>query len=348
MLPVTDEVGAPRRPRWDAAVRHGLSTSDQELVLPSGGQEDFDAFRDDLNAAYYPAVVDTSARDRGLQGGRLSVRRLPHLTLGFARFGRDVLVDPGYIDGYHVNVPLAGWVRSEGGEQSVLARPGTAAVFSASQRTRLPLWHGNAAQLCVKIDRSLVEQEAASLLGRASPVAIRFALSLPLGSGQGYGWFHSLAEMIDALDDAQTPARALEYMERALVVRLLYAAEHDRSDELRTAGAGVPRPRMLEQLLEIIDDGSRRLLTVGDLAAAARVSVRRVEQVFRDHLGVSPTAYMMQRRLDWAHHDLSNPAPNESVTAVMYRCGFGNPARFAAAYRERFGVRPSEVLRRAR
>lgn len=346
-MPVTSAV-SPRPPDWDVAASRGLTRAEQELVLPSEGQGDLDLFRDRLNAAYYPAVVDTRTRDRGLPGGRLSVRRLSRTTIGFARFGRDVLVDPGRIDGYHVNVPLAGIVRSECGDQSLVARPGTAAVFSPTGDTRLPLWRANAAQLCVKIDRALVDDELAALLGRASTPPVRFAMSLPISSGRGREWYRFLGMLVDTLDAEQVPVRALDYMERALIVRLLYAAEHDRSRELETGGDRAVRPRVLDELLALIDDGSRPLLTIADLARHAGLGVRRVEQVFRDHLGVSPTAYMARRRLEWAHRDLSDPAPGESVTAVMYRCGFGNPARFAAMYRERFGLNPGEVLRRSR
>jgi len=336
-----------RRPDWEHATGHGLSRVQQELIFPSTGENDLDIFRDRLNAAYYPAIVDTTSRDHALDGGRLSVRVLDRMTVGFARFGRDVLVDPGVIDGYHVNVPLAGTVRSRHGAQEAVVRPGMAAIFGPSAPTRLPLWSANAAQLCIKIERGLIEEELGALLGRSVRVPLTFRIGLPLSSGPGREWSRLLWTLVDAIDSGDLPRAVLSHLERALIARLLYSASHDQREALDAPGAPVLLPRTLRTLLTFVEESADGLLTTADLARHAGVSARRVEQTFREHLGVTPSAYLAGVRLDRARRALSDPAPGESVTAVMYRHGFSNHSRFATLYRQRFGEYPSATLRRA-
>ena len=56
-------------------------------------------------------------------------------------------------------------------------------------------------------------------------------------------------------------------------------------------------------------------------------------------------AYLRRVRLDRAHCQLMDADPGrESVTAVAYRWGFASPGRFAAYYREAYGVPPSQTL----
>jgi AraC-like DNA-binding protein len=57
--------------------------------------------------------------------------------------------------------------------------------------------------------------------------------------------------------------------------------------------------------------------------------------------------YLRQVRLERAYAQLqaADPAGGSTVAAVARRWGWANPAHFAAAYRQRFGVPPSHTLR---
>jgi transcriptional regulator GlxA family with amidase domain len=89
--------------------------------------------------------------------------------------------------------------------------------------------------------------------------------------------------------------------------------------------------------------------TVVDLARVAGVSVRVLQESFRQHVGMSPLAYLRRLRLDGAHTELSRADPWDlSVTDVAYRWGFTHLGRFAGAYRSRYGESPSQTLRARR
>ncbi|MEV0069112.1 AraC family transcriptional regulator [Amycolatopsis sp. NPDC050768] len=83
-----------------------------------------------------------------------------------------------------------------------------------------------------------------------------------------------------------------------------------------------------------------------DIAAAADVAPRTLQDHFREQLGTSPTARLRQVRLERVHAELL-AGTGKSVTEVATRWGFGNLGRFAADYRRTFGTTPSDDLRRA-
>jgi transcriptional regulator GlxA family with amidase domain len=83
-----------------------------------------------------------------------------------------------------------------------------------------------------------------------------------------------------------------------------------------------------------------------ELARAAGVSIRTISRGFRERHGVSPMAWLKERRLEAAQSELRDALPGEvTVTEVALRYGFENPGRFAAEYRQRFGEYPSQTLR---
>ncbi|WP_204163737.1 AraC family transcriptional regulator [Nocardioides solisilvae] len=88
-------------------------------------------------------------------------------------------------------------------------------------------------------------------------------------------------------------------------------------------------------------------LRVGEIADAAETSVRALQQAFARHHDTSPTAYLRRVRLEGAHRDLASAEPDGDVTVaeVAARWGFSQAGRFAAHYRDAFGVLPSETLR---
>jgi len=88
-------------------------------------------------------------------------------------------------------------------------------------------------------------------------------------------------------------------------------------------------------------------ISVSDIAGAARVSVRTLQDMFRTHAQTTPLGYLRRIRLNRAHHDLLAAAENggqATVTDVALRWGFVHLSRFAQLYRDTYGHLPSEAL----
>lgn len=107
------------------------------------------------------------------------------------------------------------------------------------------------------------------------------------------------------------------------------------------------QPATLRRALQFIDDNAARPIGVQEIAEAARLSPRGLQDLFRRSLGVTPIHHLRTVRLDAARADLLASGPEDtSVAEIANRWGFAHVARFAGWYREAYGENPSRTLRR--
>jgi AraC-like DNA-binding protein len=88
-------------------------------------------------------------------------------------------------------------------------------------------------------------------------------------------------------------------------------------------------------------------LNMPALCAAIGVPERTLRVCCAEFLGVSPTRYLLLRRLNMARSALRRADPvTASVAEIARSCQFLEPGRFAVTYRTIFGEMPSSTLRR--
>lgn len=309
----------------------------------------FDAFRDSLNGVFYPARVEPTGPENSIPESRLSATSLTHLTVGFVRFGTETTLDPGALGAYHVNVAMSGSVESQCGRQHVVARPGMAAVFTPQEHTLLPRWGADAGQLCIKINRRSLESELESMVDRPVSSWVRFSLGFDLTTPAGKSWLSVVRLLLSELDSQQSLVRESdahrERVERMVISSLLLTQPSDFFDALHAQGPPA-RSRTVKRVVDAIDAAPENEWELHDMAKVAGVSGRRLQQGFREQMGMSPMVYLRIVRLERVHDDLV--AGEGSVTDVALRWGFTHLSRFASAYRDRFREAPSETLRTLR
>ncbi|AKE87974.1 AraC family transcriptional regulator [Rhodococcus aetherivorans] len=311
---------------------------------------DRDEAQSHISAVFSPHVLDVIDRSCDLNV-RLSTTVLPAITLGYLRHGAEVIVQPGRLGSYfHVNIPIAGHTRSTCGDEEVVTGENVAAVLLPTESSAM-LWSRDCEQLAVKINRTAVENQLARALGHPMDAPLRFDLAMNLAAGPARSWVHTVRSLLDALREdpilIEQPLITANF-ENLIVSQLLHAQPHNYSDQLITQHS-LARPRTIKRVTDLIDASPEQPHTAAALAKAAGVSVRTLQDSFQDQLGITPMAYLRQVRLVRAHEDLVNtdPARGLSVRDIAYKWGFNHLPRFAATYRERFGVLPSQTLRQA-
>ena len=80
----------------------------------------------------------------------------------------------------------------------------------------------------------------------------------------------------------------------------------------------------LASLLEWAESELHRPITIADLAAHARVSVRTIVRRFADVLGLSPLQWLLQQRVRRAQQMLEST--DQPVGRIAEVCSFGTPA----------------------
>ena len=78
-----------------------------------------------------------------------------------------------------------------------------------------------------------------------------------------------------------------------------------------------------------------------DIAASLGVSRFQLSRIFRSQTGFSLLGYRNQLRLRAALDRLADPSTR--LHALADELGFANHSHFTAAFREAFGLRPSEL-----
>jgi len=143
------------------------------------------------------------------------------------------------------------------------------------------------------------------------------------------------------------PPIVLSELQQSLMTSFLLGNPSNYSGLLHgePAAAAPWQVRVAEEFIEANWD---QPITIEALAAATGVSARSLFASFKAGRGYSPMDFVKHVRLDRARQKLSRAEAATSVTSVAFECGFGNPGHFATDYRQRFGERPSETLRRGR
>ena len=312
---------------------------------------DPDEARTQLTSAYCPHRLtvrgsSSAFRARHAQGGTTA------LSVNSMSFGScTALVDPLTFDDFVlVSQQISGRfaVRAESEERFV--SPGEHVVLDAHTVYRLR-WDENCTLFNVRVPRTEFEAAVAELTGVGEPGAIRFPLSWhPSKPGA-----MAVQKVTHFLFRNGGPSGLLTSgaLLRSQLIRMLVASIIEAyGGALRTADAcssGDVRPPAVRRAIAYLEAAAAEDVRVSEVAAAARLSTRALQDAFRTYLDTTPMSYLKSIRLARAHADLRRASLEGGTTVadVAYRWGFGNLGRFAADYRREFGRSPSEVLRAA-
>ena len=274
---------------------------------------------------------------------------LPHLSLHFLDYGAEVQINPEPLTSFYLlQIPLKGAARASARGIEVVSDPSTATLLDPDDRVAMQ-WASGAPHLCLRVDRQTLETKAARLVGRTLRDPLKFDLGVPMTTPEARSMRHYLDLLrteLDAERSLATRSVMAGQLEDLVMTSLLLSAPNTYSSWLEEDG-GTATPRCVRKEVELIEAHAHEPLVVEDIAEAVGVSVRALQSGFRRHMGSSPMAYLRDVRFELVHKDLIDADPSEgvSVTQLALARGFTHLSRFAQAYRERYGVSPSDTLR---
>jgi AraC family transcriptional regulator len=100
---------------------------------------------------------------------------------------------------------------------------------------------------------------------------------------------------------------------------------------------GAP-PTWVQTVREYLDDSLGGQASIAEAARAADVHPVHLARRFRQHVGMSPAAYVRQRRIEQAQCLLQHT--KRSVLDIALACGFGDQSHFTHAFRRACGTTP--------
>ncbi|MGP3991731.1 AraC family transcriptional regulator [Streptomyces sp. 3N207] len=325
------------------------SAADDSRMRTLVRSDDLDETRELISTAYSPYELRVLNRPGDFsawyaEGG------FPGVTLSALSYGTETLVAPEPLSTYLLVCQVhRGRVRVESpGREEQFVDTGDTYVLDPHRRFKV-FWGAGARMTTVRLSREVVDRAAGEALGREEPVRARFALGGAVSPAAAESWSGISAAVhreVMAGGVAHTsPLVAAQLTQAAAAAlmathRLLPASEPVR----RTGNVAHPAVR---RAIQLIEERSDQPLTLSDLAVAAKLSPRALQEAFQRYVGRTPLAYLREVRLDRAHRDLVAADADGPVTVaeIAFRWGFSNLGRFANWYRRRYGHAPSVTLR---
>ncbi|MBJ8348241.1 helix-turn-helix domain-containing protein [Antrihabitans sp. YC2-6] len=309
-------------------------------------------------------VMDTTDVDdaRQLATPLLSPHRLT--TLGEHRFRAQLAVAPvsdctllyldygdgfrvkvrGGIDYYLLCIPIEGSV-SAIGIGSAAFHSGTALLVSPTGED-LEMVHGAGAQhLMFKIPEHILLESYLRLAGRPPEKRIVFSSVLR----QGYSGDSAIGNLRIAVNltasQESSPRSLHDELQRVVVASLLLSQPNSGLDGMLATPALSPTSStVVRQALELMRAEYSDPLTMEYVARSVSVSLRKLQYSFRQQAGKTPSAALQEIRLVAARNLICTGETPLSITDVAYAVGISHPGRFAASYRRRYGMWPSQAM----
>lgn len=254
---------------------------------------------------------------------------------------------PAQPDYMTVVTPLSGHVLVRHQKQEFIVRPHQAqAAVSWGDSLHMEL-SANCTVLLMRAEIAALTEALRTLAPEAEgPLRFESAVADPRSCHAISGTMEMLLSVLDNFGSVDAiPAHLCRQLREHALNTVLLTVPHNQSVHIfrpRRPSRGAVR-----QALDLIEDEVMGELTISDIAKRVGVGVRALEIGFQREMNCTPRAFMLTRRMERAHQELedADPRSGSTVTGIAMRWGFAHTGRFAAAYRRRYGLAPSQTLR---
>ncbi|NKB37711.1 MAG: LLM class flavin-dependent oxidoreductase [Gammaproteobacteria bacterium] len=299
-----------------------------------------------LSDLFWPHDLQLAHRKRQV-AFRHNGANLSSLSIHALQYGSEVNINalPSN-DSYLIKFTLAGNAELLQSGNIMNTRAGMACVMSPTDPIKIRLSE-NHNQLTLRLSgvrlHNFLEQE----LGTTLQAPIEFLpFAKTLSSDE-----HSLGRLLIGLchDLNEHPhwfdtERLNQHLEEILLSSILTEMPHTYSQIYQDySEAGIPDK--IVHVKDYISSNFHEPISLRDLAVIAQSSIRSLQMAFKKELGLTPSVYIRNMRLDHAYRLLSQTGENISVTDAAFASGFTHPGKFSQYYKFRFHQLPSDTYK---
>jgi AraC-like DNA-binding protein len=235
----------------------------------------------------------------------------------------------------------AGRARVDVGRDEVQMQHGVPVLFPIEQRFEMEYEDWD--QRLVHLNRDLVLDVAAErylvdgslMFDREVPPTVEAVLQ----------WRGAVAAATQAVRTGGTSSLAWHEAQRD-VARSLFCLYRFRGEAL-PYGFGERKNARLRAAIEYIHEHAGRSMSVSDVARAADLSVRALQESFQRNLDCTPMTYLRGVRMRHTREELLAADPKTTTVAeIAARWGFAHMGRFSNEYFRQYGEYPRHSLRK--
>lgn len=286
--------------------------------------------------------------------------------LSYSRYATDHLGDSIILDIYHtfytsnwtltrcksdedviMSFPLRGYMTFGFADKHITVHPGQAIIYMQSDEIQRSSYvHGtNGATLSMKLSLLKARQVIARRYGQFDRRKTEFRHVLTDENPQVI-LVKALIQVLSNIDHAKSIAvlpsdtrYSIINTIAQLISDILYDNDFDKFEHSISNAAPFVR-----KACQYIRDHFRERLSVHHIAKHCAVSVRKLERGFAEGLGLPPTSYIKNVRLEAIYEALKSRNFNRPITTFAAECGYTSRHRFRADYIAKYGETPQETL----
>jgi DNA-binding response OmpR family regulator len=123
-----------------------------------------------------------------------------------------------------------------------------------------------------------------------------------------------------------------------------FTGQEDQADKITKVDVQTPDDKFLQRVMDVINDNlSNSDLGVDDIADRVGISRVHLYRKMKELTNQTPHNFIKNLRLKQAARLLEDP--KQSITEVMYACGFSNSASFSTMFKNMYGMSPRDYQR---
>lgn len=301
-----------------------------------------------INATYVGARIRLSGRGDDFRH-ELTGFATPSLQVASYRYTRGLSLDIDPFE-YLMAVAVTGGNAEVRAKREQAAGGGDAVFLLYPPISRLRVsWGDDFAARLLAMPLEQVQRLADEQAGVAR-ADLRFTSMRPVSAAMSRLWRKTMDFTASQLAGPH-PAAASPLVEQAIAAMAVAAALAVFPNTTQSTGylpgPGWAGPAALRRAVAFIDGHAHEPVSLTQLAEASGASGRALRHAFTRQYSVTPSGYLRRVRLERAHEELvaADPGHGATVAAIARTWGWASPSQFAAAYRRRFGVPPSQTLR---
>ncbi|MBY3416281.1 AraC family transcriptional regulator [Rhizobium laguerreae] len=246
-----------------------------------------------------------------------------------------------------VFMPMEGNASFEGMREQIYSVPARGTILEAGRAAGARLF-GPRRHFGLFVDQAKIVSHLTHMFERTISGDIDFHPHIDLTNGPGLVLQQIVSSLHRGLSGdgpLQRAPLAVSSLCDAAIYLLLESCPNRYSNELALP-APAPAPRHVKWAIDFMQEHIAEPISLSDIAMAAKVSIRTLQQGFRQFRNTTPMSYLQDLRMAAAHRDLLESDARQAIADVALKWGFMHPGRFAAEYRKRFGQLPSQTLKR--
>ncbi len=302
--------------------------------------------REHLSGLFWPHEL-APVHSRQNLDFRHNKANLASLSVNALRYGEEVKINASpSSDSFLFKCTLDGFAELQQSGYHIRSNPGSICVMNPTDHVQVHLSE-NHNQVTLRVDGSrlhrFLEEELQCNVG--SPLRfLPFARSLDDKSSMLGKLMLPLCRELDAQPGCGTPARLRSYVEDYLLGAILAELPHTYS-RLYQDIAGRTVPQSVARVKDYIFANFQEDLGLRELALIAGCSIRSLQSAFAREMGITPTRYIRQIRLEHAHRLLQSKDSGHGVTEAALAAGFTHMGKFSRYYKQYFSQLPSQTLK---